>query len=177
MAKRRIDDVMRALAERDVTPSPQEREEQRELQLKAMRAEYSRKMASGELQPLAIDPATGKKPRGTGRRPRSGWLSRILPNPQAVGFVRADNSVRHRSRRERANELQERMAAFSGIRNACWHLRDSYFIGSEERRQRSVKAVIVAFYQAIRETDDYEAALYALADGIYASPSGVPWEP
>lgn len=169
---KRLAALMAQLAEKDVTPLPEKAQERAET-LRQMRSDYARKRASGELAPLKRDPVTGKRPVGTGRHPRSGWLTPHL-KPSDVPAV--DNSWRHRSRRERANELQERMAAFSGIRNAAWHVRDAYFL-SDDRRHRAVRALIVAFFEALKSSDDYEAAAFALADALYASKLGVPWEP
>ena len=171
---KRLAAVMAALAEKDVTPSPERALQEREEALKAMRRDSERKRKRGELQPMERDPETGKRPVGTGRYPTSGWLTPHLKPHELPAPV--DNSWRFRSRRERANELQERMDAFPGIRNAAYHVRAAYF-GSDATRERAVKALIVAFYEGICASDDYEAATFALADALYASKLGVPWEP
>lgn len=162
------------LRERDVTPNPEQTTQERERRLRDMRSDYQRRLARGEIQPLQPDPVTGKRPTGTGRAPRSGWRSPILKPeamPDSIG-----NAWRWRSRRERANELAERMAKFSAVYNAGYLVRDAYF-GPDERRQRMVKAMIVAMYEALCSSDDCEAILFAVADALYASPTGVPWEP
>ena len=169
---KRIETVIRAMKERDITPSPEQVLQERAATLRKMRNDYARKRKSGELELLARDPVTGKRPIGTGRTPKSGWLTPHLKHDAAP----ADNAWRFRSRRERANALQERMRHFSAIYNAGYLVREAYF-GPEARLRRCVKAMIVAMYEALCESDDCEAILFAAADAIYASPSGVPWEP
>lgn len=127
----------------------------------------------GKLPPLGVDPGTGKRVRNTGRYPTTGIYSPVLKSPElpAVPLER-----RFRSRRERANELQARMRAFAPIYNAGWLVRDAYF-GPDARRRQNVMDFIGVLVQMMRGTDDYEALLFAVADALYASPSGVPWEP
>lgn len=170
---KRITDVIQAMRERDVTLRPEQAIEERARLLRDMRNDYDRKRASGELALLQKDPATGKRPTGTGRRPRTGWRSPILKPELMPGAPSSEG--RFRSRRERANELRERMAQFPAIYNAAYMVRDAYF-GPDARRQRMVKALIVAMYDALRSSDDCEAILFAVADALYASPSGVPWD-
>lgn len=86
------------------------------------------------------------------------------------------NKGRFRSRRERANDLQARMKAFSNIYNAGYMVRHSYF-GPDQRQHEAVMQFLAAFIQELRATQDYEACLFAVADALYASPLGVPWEP
>lgn len=83
---------------------------------------------------------------------------------------------RWRSRRERSNELRARMAAFSAIYNAGYIVRDAYF-GPDQRQRETVMQFIAVLLQELRATSDYEACLFAVADALYASPLGVPWEP
>lgn len=83
---------------------------------------------------------------------------------------------RFRSRRERAAELQERMNQFGAIYRAGWMLRNAYF-GPSARRHKAVMQFVAALLVALRDTDDYEACLYAVADTMMCSPLGVPWEP
>ncbi len=128
----------------------------------------------GELAPLGINPETGKRFINTGRSPGSGAATRLV---NTNSFAPApDLAGRFRSRRERSAELRERMRAFSGIYNAGYMLRDSFF-GPDARRREKCEALLRVFGEELRRSDDYEAALYALADAITASPLGCPWEP
>jgi transcriptional regulator with XRE-family HTH domain len=142
------------------------------LAARAARTETRRKSGRGELAPLGVNPETGKRPSGTGRYPTTGFLSPIL-KPDDSPPVRHEG--RFRSRRERANLLRERMEAFSAIYNAGWLVRDAYF-GSDQRLREKVMAFIAVLLQELRATQDFEACLFAVADALYASPSGVPWD-
>jgi hypothetical protein len=126
----------------------------------------------GLLVPLGVDPATGKRRTNTGRYPRTGTRSPMLDRNAPLPAV--DLSGRFRSRRERANELRERMAAHSAIYNAAWLLRDSYF-GPDERRQRMAGALVRVFADELKRSDDFEATLYALCDSVTCGSLGVPW--
>ena len=84
--------------------------------------------------------------------------------------------ARPRSKRERAMYLQERMRKFTEIYNAGWFVRDAYF-GAEDRQREAVMKFIAAMLQELRSTQDYEACLFAVADALYCSRHGVPWEP
>lgn len=77
--------------------------------------------------------------------------------------------------RHRAHELRARMAVFSAIYNAAYMIRVSYF-GIDEHRHEKVMHFIAVMLQEMRQTQDFEALLYAIADALYASPLGVPWE-
>jgi len=124
--------------------------------------------------PLPINPATGKKITATGRNPTTGTRSPVLSvdaDPPVVTLER-----RFRTRRERAAELEERMHQFSGIYNAGWIVRNAYF-GPEQRLHESVMQFIAVMLTELRETRDYEALVFAIADTLTASPHGVPWEP
>src|SRR5947208_816217 len=76
-----------------------------------------------------------------------------ITNAPAVGPA---DEQRWRSRKERANELRERMAVFAPIYNAAWLVRDAYF-GPDERRQLCVKALLATMAEQMRATDDFEA--------------------
>jgi hypothetical protein len=141
---------------------------------RAIRADTARKRRRGELVPLKRDPVTGKRPQGTGRYPTTGLRSPILKHESSVPIPRLEG--RFRSRRERATELQARMAAFSAIYNAAYMVRDAYF-GPDARRRQMIMRCIAVLLEELRATTDYEACLFALADALYASPVGVPWEP
>jgi hypothetical protein len=78
-------------------------------------------------------------------------------------------------KRARAAALQERMLRFAGVYNAACLLRHAWH-GREARRQECAEALCREFLKAIAQTEDSEAAVYALADSLYASPLGVPWE-
>ena len=84
--------------------------------------------------------------------------------------------ARPRNKRERAMDLQERMRKFTEIYNAGWLVRDAYY-GAEERQREAVMRFIAAMLQELRSTQDYEACLFAVADALYCSRHGVPWEP
>lgn len=127
----------------------------------------------GKLQPLGLNPTTGKRLSNTGRYPTTGVYSPILA-PSTVPTASLEG--RSRPRRERANEMQERMHAFRPIYNAGWVVRDAYF-GSDARRREKVFEFCVVLAQLLQQTEDYEALLFAVADTLYASPLGVPWEP
>ena len=80
-------------------------------------------------------------------------------------------------RRGRAAALEERMLQFSAIYNAATLLRHAW-AGSEGRRLECARSLADAIVQALTQPEsDVEAALYALADALYCSPLGVPWEP
>jgi hypothetical protein len=79
-------------------------------------------------------------------------------------------------RRERAAQLEARMLKFSAIYNAACLLRHSWH-GQEARRLTCADALAAAFVQELATTQDREACLYALADAIFCSPLGLPWEP
>lgn len=81
-----------------------------------------------------------------------------------------------RGRRERARALHARMAAFSSIYNAGYMLRDAYFATDEQRHEKAM-IFIAAMLQEMRRAEDLEALLFSIADALYASPLGVPWEP
>jgi len=136
--------------------------------------EYQRARRRGEQwEGPGINPETGKRRTGTGLQPTTGIYSPML---KGVSNASAPLDGRFRSRRERANELRERMAACSPIYNAAWLVREAYF-GPDERRRRTVEALLRAFADELRKTQDYEAVVFAMADALYCSPSGVPWEP
>jgi DNA-binding transcriptional regulator YiaG len=79
-------------------------------------------------------------------------------------------------RRGRILLLQERMKTFSSIYNAAWHVRDAWH-GSELRRQEVIWRFVQVLVCELRQCRDFEALIYAVADALYASPQGVPWEP
>lgn len=122
---------------------------------------------------MGINPETGKRYIGTGRYPKSGTATRLLD--PAAPMPPVDLSGRFRSRRERANELKERMAAFSRIYNAGWMLRDSYF-GPDARRLDMAERLLRTFAEELKHSEDFEACLYALADAVTCGSHGVPWE-
>lgn len=78
-------------------------------------------------------------------------------------------------RRQQAAALEQRMLRFAGIYNTACLLRDSWH-GSSARRQECARRLAEVVAQAL-QSDDCEAALYALADAICCSPLGTPWEP
>ena len=82
---------------------------------------------------------------------------------------------RWRSRRERAAELRERMAAFGAIYNAGWLVRDAYF-GPTQRSEQMVMRFVAVLLQEMRTCNDFEALIYAAADTLTCSRHGVPWE-
>ena len=128
----------------------------------------------GELsRPLPVNPVTDKRLYGTGRYPISGTRSPIVGPEDATP---AAEFGRYRSRRERAAELQERMAGFSAVYNAAWRLRDSFF-GPDARRKESAIALWAVLLDELRRTNDHEALLFALVDSIACSSHGLPWEP
>jgi DNA-binding transcriptional regulator YiaG len=143
------------------------------LEARAVRLESHRKYARGELAPLGINPATGKRRQSTGRYPKSGFLSPILKPDDSTPRVSLEG--RFKSRRERANELRDRMARFSAIYNAGYMVRNAYF-GLDARQEDTVKQFIAVLLSELRSTSDYTACLFAVADALYASPSGVPWD-
>ena len=98
----------------------------------------------------------------------------VLPKHPPVPSVNTEG--RQRDRRERASELQARMRAFSNIYNAAYMVRDAYF-GADQRRRDLVMQMIAVLLQELRGTQDYEACLFAVADALYESPLGVPWNP
>jgi len=128
----------------------------------------------GQLAPLGINPATGKRWINTGRYPATGTASPLL-DPNAP-MPAVDLSGRFRSRRERAAELRERMQTFSRIYNAGWLVRDSYF-GPDARRREMCERLLRVFAEDLRRSDDFEACLYALADAVTCGKFGCPWEP
>jgi hypothetical protein len=82
---------------------------------------------------------------------------------------------RFKSRRERASELRARMGSFSRIYNSAWLVRQAYF-GPDQRQRKAVMGLIAVLLSELPETRDYEGMLFALADALYSSPHGVPWE-
>jgi len=145
---------------------------------RAITVESHRLQQRGELAPLGKNPATGKRFHATGRYPSTraknpGFYSPILPQDEPD--VR-EPAPRWRGKRERVNELRERMATFSSIYNQGYMVRNAYF-DSDERLRKIVMEFIAVMLQELRATQDYEALLFAIADALYASPSGVPWEP
>ena len=141
---------------------------------RAMSNTSQAKHARGELAPLERDPVTGKRPQGTGRYPTTGVMSPLIQTDALV--PRVSQEGRFRSKRERANALRQRMNAFSAIYNAAYIVRDAYF-SSDHRRHEAVMQLVAALLQELRATQDYEACIFAIADALYASPLGVPWEP
>src|SRR5581483_6923385 len=137
--------------------------------------EYQRARRRGETwKGPGINPETGKRRTGTGLQPTTGVYSPMLKGISNASAPSMEG--RFRSRRERANELRERMAACSAIYNAAWLVREAYF-GPDERRRRTVEALLRTFADELRKTQDYEAVVFAMVDALYCSPSGVPWEP
>ena len=67
------------------------------------------------------------------------------------------------------------MLKFAGIYNAATLLRDSWH-GSGERRAKCADQLAEVIAQELRRHSDTEAVLYAVADALYCSPLGVPWE-
>lgn len=141
---------------------------------RAARASSERKRKRGELPRLGINPETGRRYIGTGRYPVSGTASPLLDKNEPLPAV--DLSGRFRGRRERANELRERMQAFSGIYNAGWLVRDSFF-GPDARRREMVERFLAVFAAEARGTRDYEALLFAVADTLTCGGHGEPWNP
>lgn len=80
------------------------------------------------------------------------------------------------NKRERAAELQARMLKFSAIYNAGCLLRHAWH-GSVGRREECVRAFADALSRELQQAGDAEALIYAVADSLYSSPLGVPWEP
>ena len=78
-------------------------------------------------------------------------------------------------RRERARALQNRMLAHHEIYNAAALLRDAWR-GSAARRLECSACLAEALAKDLATAQDKEALLYALADSLYCSPLGVPWE-
>lgn len=122
---------------------------------------------------LPINPATGKRWYGTGKQPRSGVSSPIPRPPSDLPPVHY--AGRYRSRRERAAELRERMAAFTSIYNAGWMVRDSQST-TTQRLDESVMRFVAVLLQEMRSCRDFEALIYAVADTLTCSKHGVPWE-
>jgi hypothetical protein len=141
---------------------------------RTIRNASERKRRRGDLVPLGINPETGKRYSGTGRYPVSGNRSPILKLDEPLPPLNLEG--RFQSRRERAAGLRERMGRFSAIYNAAWLVRHAYF-GPSERQREAVMQLIGVLLQELRATNDYEACLFAVADALYASPLGVPWEP
>lgn len=79
------------------------------------------------------------------------------------------------NRRQRAAELQARMLKFSAIYNAACLLRHAWH-GSAVRRQQCAQGLADAVVMELKQAKDPEAVLYSLADSLYCSPLGVPWE-
>ena len=79
------------------------------------------------------------------------------------------------SRRQRAMELEARMLKLSSIYNAAALLRDSWH-GPAARRMHCAKQWAEVVAQELQRGSDPEAAVYAVADALYCSPLGVPWE-
>jgi len=77
--------------------------------------------------------------------------------------------------RAQSAQLRERMETFVAIYNAAWALRHSWH-GSALRRQEYAWRFANVLARELRKTLDFEALLYAIADSLYASPMGVPWE-
>jgi hypothetical protein len=80
------------------------------------------------------------------------------------------------NRRERAKKLQARMLRFSGIFNSGYMVRHAYF-GSDQRQRECAVQFFDVLLDELQATDDYAALLFSVADALYASPLGVPWEP
>jgi len=80
------------------------------------------------------------------------------------------------NKRQRALELQARMLAFPSVYNSACVLRHAWH-GSAVRREQCARALADAVAKELqRDAVDYEALLYAIADSLYASPLGTPWE-
>jgi hypothetical protein len=83
------------------------------------------------------------------------------------------------NRRQRARELERRMMQFSSIYNSAALLRDSWH-GAPARRLNCAmclaQALSLSFQEISADPEAVEAMLYALADALYCSPLGVPWE-
>lgn len=97
------------------------------------------------------------------------------PAPDSVPTEPRPELGRRIGRRERVNSLRARMESFSSIYNAAWFVRNAYF-GPEERRKRYAQALLLKVYEELCRSDDCEAILFAVADALYSSPAGVPWE-
>jgi len=123
--------------------------------------------------PLPINPATGKRWSGTGRSPRAGTNSPILPLDSEMPPVNFEG--RWESKRTRAAKLRERMQCFPSIYNAAWMVRDSWH-GSAHRRDECMRRLVAVFLSELKECRDVEALIFAVADAITASAHGVPWE-
>ena len=84
-------------------------------------------------------------------------------------------SIGRIGKRERAAALELRMLRFSDIYNAATLLRHAW-LGSEARRQQCIAALAAVLVRELQQAEDIEALIYALADSLYCSPLGVPWE-
>jgi hypothetical protein len=80
------------------------------------------------------------------------------------------------NRRQRAAELERRMLVFAAVYNAACLLRNSWH-GSPVRRAECAKRFADVLAHELHDCGDHEALLYAVADALYCSPLGVPWEP
>ena len=67
------------------------------------------------------------------------------------------------------------MLKFSAIYNAAYHVRASYFLRDAKLQEAAARLVFVVLEELPR-AEDKEACLFAIADALYCSPHGVPWE-
>jgi hypothetical protein len=68
------------------------------------------------------------------------------------------------------------MLAHPEIYNAAALLRDAW-CGSDARRLECVAALAAVLALDLATVQDTESVIYAIADSLYCSPLGVPWEP
>lgn len=108
----------------------------------------------------------------------SGTRSPILPLPLSGAHSPTPTSVslsRFESRRERALALRNRMAGFSIIYNAAWHVRNSQH-GDKERRDLNAKRFAAVLERELENCKDPEALIFAVADSLTSFNSELPWE-
>jgi hypothetical protein len=78
--------------------------------------------------------------------------------------------------RQRAAALRERMARFRKVYNAAWFVRNASASFNPQYRQDKATLFWNAVLHELKDCDDQEALVYAVADAITAFPRGMPWE-
>lgn len=81
----------------------------------------------------------------------------------------------YESSRVRSAKLRARMLQFHKIYNAAWHVRYAQH-GSQDYRDRHIAHFVYVLKSALKNCEDPEALLYAIADALTAYPRGLPWE-
>ena len=131
------------------------------------------------------DDTTKKKARKNIRRPKMPQdevqrLAHLIHTDKVLEKVFSQLPVfpedKRWSPRRSSRELRARMMKFKTLYSAAWFVRYASASNRSDYRQQKIDAFWNAVLKQLKDCDDREALLYAVADSITAFPHGLPWE-